>query len=63
MNGCQGIIKKIWFSPGANLQKALPSVVFVECDGYTGNLHCLNKNVKNDLMVMYRPSNTWMDWN
>jgi hypothetical protein len=46
MNGCQGIIKKIWFSPGANLQKALPSVVFVECDGYTGNLHCLNKNVK-----------------
>jgi hypothetical protein len=36
VNGCQGTVKNIWFAPGANPQKILPSVVFVEHNGYTG---------------------------
>jgi hypothetical protein len=46
VNGCQGIIKKIWFNPGTDPQKSLPSVVFLKCDGYTGNLHYLKKFVR-----------------
>lgn len=36
VNGCQGIVKKIWYSCGANPRKVLPSVVFVQFNGYTG---------------------------
>ena len=34
LNGCQGVIRKNWFSPGANPQTSLPSVVFLQCDEY-----------------------------
>ncbi|KAJ6522692.1 hypothetical protein B0H10DRAFT_1864934, partial [Mycena sp. CBHHK59/15] len=38
VNGAQGTVKKIWFTPGSNSQINLPSVVFVECDkdSYSG---------------------------
>ncbi|KAJ6620451.1 hypothetical protein B0H10DRAFT_1946006 [Mycena sp. CBHHK59/15] len=38
VNGAQGTVKKIWFTPGSNPQINLPSVVFVECnkDSYSG---------------------------
>lgn len=36
MNGCQGIVKKIWYSPGSDPTKVLPSVVFVKFEGYSG---------------------------
>jgi hypothetical protein len=40
---CQGMIKKIRYSPGANLQKVSPSVVFVEYPGYTGStINCFS---------------------
>jgi hypothetical protein len=37
---------KIWFDPGTDPQKSSPLVVFLKCDGYTGNLHCLKKFVR-----------------
>lgn len=46
VNGSQGIVKKIWYSgdPDPRLpQPALPSVVFVEWDGYKGKC-CLFKS-------------------
>jgi hypothetical protein len=36
VNGCQGIVKQIWYNPGSNPKKDLPAVVFVQCDGYSG---------------------------
>ncbi len=36
VNGSQGIVKKIWYAPGADPKNDLPSVVFVECEGYKG---------------------------
>jgi hypothetical protein len=37
VNGAQGIVKKIWYHPGSNPRVNLPSVVFVQCAGYSGN--------------------------
>jgi len=36
VNGSQGVVKKIWYAPGAGPKIDLPSVVFVECKGYKG---------------------------
>jgi len=36
VNGSQGVVKKIWYAPGAGPKIDLPSVVFVECEGYKG---------------------------
>jgi hypothetical protein len=39
VNGSQGIVRKIWYSGDPNPHSpnpALPSVVFVEWDGYKG---------------------------
>lgn len=44
VNGSQGTVKKIWYTadPGPQLpQPALPSVVFVEWEGYKGMCHLL----------------------
>lgn len=38
VNGAQGTVKKIWYHCDANPKTALPSVVFVECNGYTGEI-------------------------
>jgi len=39
VNGSQGVVKKIWYTPGADPKTDLPSVVFVECEGYKGETH------------------------
>jgi ATP-dependent DNA helicase PIF1 len=36
VNGGQGVVKKIWFDHGSNAHSHLPTVVFVQFDGYTG---------------------------
>ncbi|KAJ7840441.1 hypothetical protein B0H13DRAFT_1486642, partial [Mycena leptocephala] len=36
VNGCQGVVKKICYLPGSDVRANIPSVVFVECDGYSG---------------------------
>jgi ATP-dependent exoDNAse (exonuclease V) alpha subunit len=36
VNGAQGTVKKIWFSPGTDPHKDLPAVVFVACPDYSG---------------------------
>ena len=36
VNGSHGVVKKIWYAPGAGPKFDLPSVVFVECEGYKG---------------------------
>ncbi|KIJ35400.1 hypothetical protein M422DRAFT_262363 [Sphaerobolus stellatus SS14] len=35
VNGARGIVKKIWYKPGADPKVNLPAVVFVQVDGYS----------------------------
>jgi ribosomal protein L24 len=60
VNGAQGLVKAIWYTPNSNPRNGdLPAVIFVSCPEYSGmSFHCANECAN----ALQRPTNTWMAW-
>jgi hypothetical protein len=62
VNGCQGIVKKFCYLPGSDVRINLLSVVFIQCNRYSGIKQVLPHQVMRELLTRYRINENARIW-